>query len=210
MMNIKKIAALILSFALAFVFFAGLPCSYAQENDIADITNRYKTLKDLSGNTGETESVIVETRVGVLTSVNRALDGAEVSFTAEAIGDILRADSQHKWVNVLGADGEEIGVYMNNADAEKIKNLGSYNQEGSTLYIEGTYSVVCSSHQGELDIHANLVEVKQDGEVIWHNTNMAFLVAGIVLIVMSAILLWSFFSLRKARAKRKSLEELWL
>ena len=209
MIRMKKIAAFALVFA--FAFSLALPCafSYAQEDDIIGITNRYKTLKDLSGNTGDSDSVIVSTRVGVLTSVNRALNGAEVSFTAEAIGDILRADSDHKWVNVLGADAQEIGVYMSNEDASKIEDLGSYKQQGTTLYIEGIYSVACSSHEGELDIHASLVKVMQEGQTINHDVNKTYLAIGILFMGMSFLLLFIFFKLRKFREKQKSLEELW-
>lgn len=204
----KALSAILISilFAFSFVLPAG---AYTTNASVSDLPYRYEALQELEIDKAQDESVIVNTRVGILTAVNRALNGAAVSFEAEAIGDILTADKGHKWVNVLGSDGSMIGVYMSNEDAQKIDTLGSYQQNGSTLYIEGIYSIVCSDHQGELDIHASLVKVEKQGSAIDHAVSSKHIIISLILIVLACLFVTTFFKLRKVRARRKRLEELW-
>lgn len=210
--SLKKLARGVGFFAAAFLLSCALVTpgahAYVFDDDLPDLSNRYELLQELAGKSTEGESIVVSTRVGVLTAVNRALNGAAVSFNAEAIGDILNADAKHKWVNVLGSDGAQIGVYMKKRDAKKIERLGSYKQKGTTLYIEGTYSIACSSHEGELDVHADRVKVKKEGKDLKHKVSKRHVVFGCGMTAMSFALVWTFFKLRKARARRKSLEEL--
>ena len=89
-------------------------------------------------------------------------DGASVVVQGEAIGDVLRADSEHRWVNVLGG-GVAIGVYMPTAMADRIQHFGMYRTFGDTVAVSGIVNVACEQHGGEFDIHAEELEIVEAG-----------------------------------------------
>lgn len=101
-------------------------------------------------------------------SANRALNGSEVSFTGEAVGDIVNADEGHKWVNIRGSSNSAISVYMPDDLAKLIQNVGDYHMTGTTLKITGTYHIACPEHEGELDVHASTAEVTDNGGPVTH------------------------------------------
>lgn len=90
------------------------------------------------------------------------LDGQQVIFEGEAIGEALRADRDSVWVNVLG-DGTAIGVWMPREMARPIEHWGGYRQTGDTLRVTGVVNLACDSHGGDLDVHATALEVVERG-----------------------------------------------
>ncbi|MCD8199442.1 MAG: hypothetical protein LUD25_00520 [Coriobacteriaceae bacterium] len=172
-----------------------VPCAQAAEEE-TDLVSRYELLDDLIPSEGSEESVVISTDTQMLTGVNRALDGATVTFTAEAIGDVIRAENGNVWVNVLGNEGASLGVFMSAEDAAAITNLGDYDTEGSTVNIVGTYSVACQQHEGELDVHATSVEVLADGGTIMHAFSSQWVVVAVLLCVLGLILLLVYFVFR--------------
>lgn len=92
----------------------------------------------------------------------RAYDGASVVVQGEAIGDVLRADDEHRWVNVLGG-GAAIGVYMPTGMADEIKHLGIFKTFGDTVAVRGVVNLACEQHGGEFDIHAEELEIVEPG-----------------------------------------------
>ncbi|MCL4078387.1 hypothetical protein MX659_02035 [Coriobacteriia bacterium Es71-Z0120] len=91
------------------------------------------------------------------------LDGHEVTFEGEAIGEALRADDATVWVNVLDG-GKAIGVWMPEEMASQIVRYGAYSQTGDTVRITGTVNLACDQHGGDLDVHAASLEVVADGK----------------------------------------------
>ncbi len=102
-----------------------------------------------------------------LVRTNADYNGAYVEVEGEAVGDIINGDdSQHCWVNLSSGDAT-IGVYMSVGNAAKVKNLGRYGVEGTTLAVYGIYHIACNEgHEGELDIHADIVEIKSIGGAV--------------------------------------------
>jgi hypothetical protein len=90
------------------------------------------------------------------------LDGQQVAMQGEAIGDSLRADAEHRWVNVLGG-GTAIGVYMSDEMAERIAHLGIYTTFGDTVEVRGVVNSACTQHAGEFDVHAEEVMIAEEG-----------------------------------------------
>ena len=109
--------------------------------EIGSLSDRFESLDKLGNSLTDEESVVIETRVGVLVSANRALNGSEVSFTGEAVGDIVNADEGHKWVNIRGSSNSAISVYMPDDLAKLIQNVGDYHMTGTTRS-----RVDCRSH----------------------------------------------------------------
>jgi hypothetical protein len=98
---------------------------------------------------------------GDLVERGKELDGREVVFEGEAIGDPMRR-GDHAWVNVLDPGGA-IGVWMEAEAAAGIGRFGSYRGSGDRLRIRGVYHRACPEHGGDLDIHAASVEVLAPG-----------------------------------------------
>ena len=170
--------------------------------EIGRLTNRYDSLNALSGSQDTTENVVTDTRVGVLTNVNRALDGVTVKFVAEAVGDITKDGSGRSWVNLLGSDGSCIGATMENELASRVVNLGSYKATGTTVQVYAIYHVACKEHQGELDVHVIDMQVLDVGGPVEHAINSNDVVVGVVLCGLGLALLMGFFIARNMLERR--------
>lgn len=170
---------------------------------IGTLSDRFSSLNNLGSASNSDEDVVVDTRVGVLTSANLALNNMQVRFSGEAVGDVLYADADHKWVNVLGASGTSIGVFMTNEQAAQIVNLGDYKTSGTMVEVRGTYCINCSDHQGELDVHASSVIVTDTGGAITHTPNTDWAVYGLFMSVIALAVLLTFIFLRRRNARKQ-------
>lgn len=165
---------------------------------IGALSDHFSTLSELGNSLTEEESVVIETRVGVLTSVNRALDDSDVRFTGEVVGDVVKAPQEGcKWANVTGAANTVISVFMTDGQARLIQNTGSYHARGTTLRITGAYHVACPEHQGELDVHVTNVEVLDSGGPIVHRLVPNRLSFALSLCGVAVVLLVAFLILRR-------------
>lgn len=192
--------------AAVFVLLAlgapGYALADEQPGNIGTLSNRYERLEQAGEQVDGSENVVVTTRIGVLAAANRALDGVTVSFSGEVVGDVMTADADHKWVNLLASDGSCVGVLVDNSMASRIKNVGDYSTTGTTLQVRGIYSVDCDEHQGELDVHAEDVRVLDAGGKIFHAVNEADVNVGLQLCLVAFVLLTSFFVARWYFARR--------
>lgn len=96
---------------------------------------------------------------------NAALyDGKTVSYEGEVVGDILyRGD--YAWLGI--SDGENtVSVYLPADEAKKIAYVGGYRIVGDTVQINGVFHRACTEHGGDLDIHANTVQIVQSGHTV--------------------------------------------
>ncbi|MDA3935311.1 MAG: hypothetical protein PF636_00400, partial [Actinomycetota bacterium] len=96
--------------------------------------------------------------------IDRGLDGTYIEFQGEAIGEALRADSEHVWVNVLGG-GMAVGVYLPSTSAELIETFGDHRHDGDVVRVGGIVNVGCDQHAGEFDVHAATFEIISRGSV---------------------------------------------
>lgn len=199
----RRLAAALLGAALAAVALVPVAHADAATLDIGSLSNRYEQLESIGETVDGTENVVVTTRIGVLTAANRALDGATVSFSGEVVGDIMNADEEHKWVNLLATDGSCIGVLVDNDMAARISNKGDYDTTGTTLQVRGIYSIDCADHQGELDVHAIDVRVLDAGGHIEHYVSDADINIGLQMCAVGFLLLAVYFGLRWYFARRE-------
>ena len=166
------------------------------ESNIETLTNRYELLSNLGNANTDDSDVVVETRSDVLTRVNRALDGALVRIQGEAVGDKLISTNEGVWINVLGSTGSCIGVQMSKDLSQLIANMGDYNTSGTVIQITGDYHVACHEHQGELDIHAQKIEVLDVGGQIDHSFDLGQLILSVLLCIIALILFVLYIYLR--------------
>jgi hypothetical protein len=125
-----------------------------------------------------------------LISKARQLDGQEVEFVGEAIGEPMRR-GDHVWLNLLESGGA-IGIWAKHADMPAIRYFGSAAARGDTLRVRGVFHRSCPEHGGDLDIHAVALEVVTRGElkpVALHPGRMA-LAAGLLLAAAAVFFLW--------------------
>lgn len=93
---------------------------------------------------------------------SKQLNGQEILFEGEAIGDIMIRENDFGWINVN--DGKTaVGVWASKQQLDKIKYIGEYNTKGDTILITGIVNNACKQHGGDLDIHAEKIEIIEAG-----------------------------------------------
>jgi hypothetical protein len=120
----------------------------------------------------------------------KALDGREVEFTGECIGDVMpRGD--HLWVN-LSDGANALGVWMAREDLPPLHSLGSYRERGDTLTVRGIFRRSCPDHGGDMDIHAFTATVIKPGTPTAHPVSAGSIIVAAILILASlaSFILW--------------------
>ena len=91
-----------------------------------------------------------------------AYDGQTILFEGEAVGDILpRGD--YAWVNVSDVDNSALGIYLPAALAKAIRTTGRYGVTGDRVRITGVFHRACAEHGGDMDLHAETLEIVTPG-----------------------------------------------
>ncbi len=200
----RLVFAVMLLTVLCVMLVEGQPTAFAaegqdqgQEDSIGELSSRYASLEKLESATDDSDNVTTETRVGVLSSANLSLDGSSVTFNGEVVGDIMDAGDGYKWLNLLGDDGNSIGVFVTEEMAARVANVGGHSTTGSTLQVRGLYHLDCGEHQGELDVHATDIRVLEAGGAITHIVDADDLQLGLVLCGGAFALLLVFLLARK-------------
>ena len=165
--------------------------------EIGSLSDRFESLDKLGNSLIDEENVVIETRVGVLVSTNRALNDSEVSFTGEAVGGVVNAGEGYKWANISGTSNAVISVYLSDDFAKLIQNVGDYHTTGTTLKITGTYHIACPEHEGELDVHASAAEVTDNGGPVTHMVVPGRLEAALALCAVAALFLMLYLLARR-------------
>jgi len=110
-------------------------------------------------------------------------DGTTVSYGGEVVGDVLYRGN-YAWINV--SDGANaIGIYIPAAEAKKIKNVGGYRIVGDTVFLSGTFHRACAEHGGDMDIHADTINVTEKGHSVEDNPSTGLLVSAGVLFLLA-------------------------
>ncbi|MGI6216147.1 MAG: hypothetical protein ACOYIK_00900 [Coriobacteriales bacterium] len=125
-----------------------------------------------------------------------AEDNLTVSVSGEVVGEIINADSSHKWI-ALSQDGETVSVYVRNSDAEQIQHLGKYGETGDTVTVTGTFHLDCSAHQGDMDIHAVSFKIVSSGGATMEEPDIAKLRIAVILLVVGLAVGFTYWRLRE-------------
>lgn len=116
------------------------------------------------------------------------LDGYEVSFQGEVIGDRLHSGTGHVWINVLGEDSTALGVWVVRAETEDIGTFGDYEHRGDTVEVAGILNAACDLHGGDLDVHALEFGILASGEELHHDVQPLWAILGLAFIAGAAVL----------------------
>lgn len=131
------------------------------------------------------------TNVTDIVGIDRDLDGSLVLFQGEAIGEDLRADADHRWVNVLGRD-VAIGVFVTDEQAAQVEIYGDHGHRGATVEVVGRVNVACDEHGGEFDVHAEEFRVLEPGETIERPIAPLKIVAVAALLLVALLEVWLY------------------
>lgn len=110
----------------------------------------------------------------------KAYDGLTVTFTGEAIGEVMvRGD--HAWIHLNDdayelrnvEEGAELGGYNSGmavwipADLTRaIDTYGDYEHEGSIVQVVGAFNAACPEHGGDMDVHATSLRLVRAGHAV--------------------------------------------
>lgn len=110
----------------------------------------------------------------------KAYDGLTVTFSGEAIGEVMRRGS-YAWIHLnddayefknveegakLGGYNSGMAVYLPADLTSAIDAYGDYKHEGSIVQIVGTFNDACKEHGGDMDIHATSLKVLVPGHEV--------------------------------------------
>ena len=117
---------------------------------------------------------------GQLVEKNKVYNGKTVTFTGEAIGEVMvRGD--YAWIHLnddpymdrnveegatLGGYNSGMAIWVPSELTRQIDTYGDYTHEGSIVQVSGTFNAACKEHGGDMDIHATTVSVIRAGHVV--------------------------------------------
>jgi len=117
---------------------------------------------------------------GQLVEKNKQYNGKTVTFTGEAIGEVMvRGD--YAWIHLnddaymernveegakLGGYNSGMAIWVPSALTKQIDTYGDYKHEGSIVQITGTFNAACKEHGGDMDIHATSVTMIRPGHLV--------------------------------------------
>ncbi len=146
--------------------------------------------------------LVIGNNVFALTSTelienSKEYDRKEVNYRGEVIGEIMvRGD--FAWINVN--DGvNAIGIWTPANLVKEIKFTGNYQYRGDRVEVSGMLNRACSEHGGDLDIHAQKIEIFKEGYEIYHPLNRSRLNLALVFFGLSFILIGLNAYLKKKR-----------
>jgi hypothetical protein len=149
-------------------------------------------------------SVPEEVNSSTLVEEAKKWNGRQVIFTGEAVGEgmvrgqkcwIHLNDDAYMWKNIeegakLGGYNSGQAVWLDAGLAGKITYYGNYLYEGDIVKVTGTFHSVCRDHGGDMDIHADTLEIVRIGHPVKHTVNFKQAWLSLVLLGLAGVLFW--------------------
>ncbi|MFC1592977.1 DNA-binding protein [Candidatus Omnitrophota bacterium] len=124
---------------------------------------------------------------GELIQNGKEYDGQKITYTGEAVGEIMQRKNG-AWINVY--DGENaIGIWMPREFVSQIRYVGSYKAQGDIIEVKGQFNNACSVHGGDFDIHAASLRTIKPGSARVDNLILARRNLVIILSVVLCLIL---------------------
>lgn len=148
------------------------------------------------------ETAAVEVGSASLIENARSWNGRRVSFTGEAVGEGMRRgdmawihvnDDAYMWKNIeegakLSGYNSGQAVWLAARDMRRVTFYGGYKHEGDVARVVGVFHAACPEHGGDMDIHAESLEIVRTGHPVDPPLNRSRLVWGLALMLLSALL----------------------
>jgi hypothetical protein len=171
------LAAVVLCLVCSLCFCA---TAYGADKDAGPTTT---TIPPQPTPVAKPQTVAVTTTIGAMDNGGKFIDGQRVVFSGEAIGDIVDADADHKWLTLL-AGGSSISVYVTDNEAAQVTSLGRYAQKGTELQITGHFYLSDEKHDDTSDVRASKVVVLSNGGSESQHVNLTWLAYGATFILL--------------------------
>lgn len=109
-------------------------------------------------------------------------NGQIITFEGEAVGDIMG-----NWINI--SDGSNaIGIWIKEKLAlDEISYIGDYKTKGDKIRVTGIFNKTCAEHGGDLDIHAQNMEITGLGTPTEHPLDMAKIYSLLILLAVATL-----------------------
>ena len=114
------------------------------------------------------------------------LDGKQVIYSGEVIGDVMNR-GDFAWANIHdGANA--VGVWLTAEMAAKIRLTGGFKHSGDLVEITGVFNRACIEHGGDMDIHAQSLNLQVPGMPTPHGCDktkkdLAIKLLGVLIII---------------------------
>lgn len=114
---------------------------------------------------------------GELVNGPKRFDGTRVAFEGEAIGEAMRR-GESAWLHLnddaymrenveegasLGGFNSGMAVWVPAGLASRVEVFGDHKHQGDVVRVEGVFNAACAEHGGDMDIHADTLEVIAGG-----------------------------------------------
>ena len=92
---------------------------------------------------------------------SKELNGRTLNYRGELVTAILDR-GEYSWIN-LNDGFNAIGIWCKSSLLGGVRFSGDYKNRGDIIEVNGTFNRACSTHNGELDLHAGTVKIVKHG-----------------------------------------------
>ena len=145
-------------------------------------------------------SFLYDASIADLAGADSYYDKQTVQVTGEVVGETISvtSDADHAWIVLRDSDtGSTVTVFVRRSDLRKIDTYGAYGTTGTTLRVRGVFNLACSQHEGESDVHAQVVNVVSAGYEHKDAFNIDDFVPGVVALAVGIVLALVFWRMRE-------------
>ncbi len=146
------------------------------------------------------DSFLYDAAIGDLAGADSYYDKQTVQITGEVVGEAIAVsgDADHAWIVLRDASsGETVTVLVRVSDLRKIDTYGAYGKTGTTLRVRGQFNLACSQHEGESEIHAQVVSVSAPGSVHEDEFDPCSFIPGIAALVAGGVCALVYWRMRE-------------
>ena len=145
-------------------------------------------------------SFLYDASIADLAGADSYYDKQTVQVTGEVVCEAIdvTGDADHAWIVLRDPDtGSTVTVFMRRSDLRKIDTYGAYGVTGTTLRVRGVFNLACSQHEGESDVHAQVVNTVSAGYEHKDAFDIDDFVPGAVTVVVGIVLALVFWRMRE-------------
>lgn len=146
------------------------------------------------------DSFLYDAAIGDLAGADSYYDKQTVQITGEVVGEAIAVsgDADHAWIVLRDeSSGATVTVLMRTSDLRKIDTYGAYGKTGTTLRVRGQFNLACSQHEGESEVHAQVVSVQASGSIHEDEFDPCSFVPGAAALVVGGVCAFVYWRMRE-------------
>ena len=147
-------------------------------------------------------SFLYDASIADLAGADSYYDKQTVQVTGEVVGEAIAVtgDADHAWIVLRDSDtGSTVTVFVRRSDLRKIDTYGTYGTGAGKppCAFRGMFNLTCSQHEGESDVHAQVVNVVSAGYEHKDVFNVEDFAPGVVALAVGIVLALVFWRMRE-------------